>query len=1514
MSAQSKLNISSIIGIKDGIYQVFALIDQNLDVYSQHPGNDKFIKNCRSYIHQLNGLLEMLNLSSIAIVTEKMEQVIDALIIKKIQPDSEIIGALKQSTKALLFYLNELIDGVEENPLRLYPTYRVLMQVYGFENAPESDLFFPRLTAEPAFKAEAAHIDALSARTMAKQLGAEFQAGLLKWLRDPSQREGLQQMADVVDQIEEFPGTAEQRAFWWITAGFLEDLLQQADDQIDVSIRRLCGRIEQTIRHLAAGTLGNTAVLMRELLYHIAKSESTGQRISKIKHSYTWPGQDTAALTFEQSETQNPILERLRGTLMQINDIWREYCAGQQDSLVSLSEYLDWLGLQAKQVECEPLIKLIDVIANTVTYLHAQPHDMSEELAMEMATALLLIESIIDDFNKLSPDLPDQVDILASRLLGIAANDVNISELPAAPSFDTLESKTQEKELLNQVCREILVNLAQIESILDQFFFEPVQRAELSRLPELFKQVSGALIMLTLEQANRLLGYCKDLVEKLLIPGHEIVESEQILLVDGLSSLGFFVEAHRSGRPDSQQIVDEAIALFEIAAPPQPAPVLTPIAGIVPAVETTQEAISAAAVTAQVDTELLAVYLEESGLVLADIEADLERCRIDATHRESLINLRRGFHTLKGSGRMVKLDAMSEVAWHLEQVLTLCLSNKNPASDQLLDLVARTHRAYIGWCENLRKSGTTDVEAGELVRAAKALLAKKSATIPKPSVKASPDRTEAIGVEKIAIEPDQAVSHPLVTREMRQSPHGTASDAVNPELLQAFLEETHDIVPQIGGRLRGWRILPQDEDIHRALLRLLHTLKGSARMAGALRLGELIHAMESHVEKAFRERDISDDALDQLENEFDAISGAIEQLQHSQPVAIESANDESEPVQVTPEKVESLQSKTILRINSELIDRLVNDSGEAGMLRSKIESQLNHFKQSLQDLSESTHRLHDQLREVEIQAETQMQSHLAQQNESEHSFDPLEFDRFTRFQELTRLMAESIDDIITVQKNLRSSHIVAEEAVAQQSVINRQLQQSLLQIRTLPFSNFAERYYRIARQVAEDMGKKANLRIEGGEVEIDRNVLEKINPPLEHILRNAIAHGIEAPEQRLQAGKTETGQITLQLRQEGNEVIIVLSDDGRGLNLPRIREEAQRMGLIEEGEALDDGKILSMIFMPGLSTTDAVTGIAGRGIGLDIVRNEISLLGGRISVQSKPNQGTIFTIYLPLTLSLAQTLMVRAGKQIYAIPAFIVEHRQAFDAGTLQKMYRNHHVELNGKKYLFSHLSHLLGEPGPVSGTAKRNQVLFLHSGTQYLAVHVDELRGEAEVAIKNAGPQLARAPGVEGATITGDGEVILILNPVKLLQRSDVKKVFNTPVAKLTAATLKKSAKIPSVMVVDDSLTVRKVTCRLLEREGCEILIAKNGKEALEILRETIPDVMLVDLEMPKMNGFELIRQVRANRKTAKIPVIIISSRTAEKHRKIANDLGVNVFLGKPYKEEELLAHLSQLGFNRIS
>lgn len=1517
MNAQKKLNISSIIGVKEGINQIFSLIDQNLTAYAGNPADNTQIIACRNYIHQLDGLLEMLELNSIAVISEKMEQVITALIDQKIEPGPQVFDALNQTTKALLYYLNELIDGVEDNPVRLFPAYRDLMYVYGSEKLSDSHLFFPRLIADPPLRAEIPDVDAAKIKQLARQAGTEYQSGLLKWLRNPAQKEGLKQMGAAIQQIEKFPGTVEYRTFWWITAGFLDDLLIQ-ETAIDIGIRRLCGRIEQAIRHLAAGTPADMSLLTGEVLYHIIHSQSDREHIHAIKKSYRWAGQSTSSFGTTpvpaESETLRPALESMRTTLMGANDIWREFCSGQQESLTSLQENMEQLLQSAVLTHCKPLEQLVTAMNGAVTNLRTQPQDLNEELAMEMATALLLTENILDDFNRLPVDLPDQVSSLATRLLTITAEHENENIPSSSVNPDVATYKTQTRKLQAQVTQEILVNLEQIEKIIDSFFFEPARRSELSMLPPLFKQVSGVLIMLDLERANTLLNLCQRIVEKFSDPAFEIPQAEQILLVDGLSSLGFFVEAFKNQQPESNKIIEEAIALFEntLAIKVKPVAPPAPIAEI----DTKAEAEKAA--HSEINPELLDFFLEEADEILAEMTGTLQRCHADPSDMASLTVLRRNFHTLKGSARMVKLQDIGEVAWSVEQVLNHWLSEKKPATRELLNLIARSQQSLGKWCQDIRKTGKATVAADDIHRQAQLLLKDRKPAAPAP---ASDKVIPPAGKARPQKSPPRSAadSIPVKTAQAKQrSQQSTAEtdERLNHELLQVFLEETQDIIPQIGGKLRGWRILPQDEDIQRALLRLLHTLKGSARMAGALNLGDLIHAMESNVETAFREQNISDTALDKLESEFDAISEQVEHLHDIETRETAKPSGKADTLPVAPsqpptlstEKIEIPQSKTVLRINAELIDRLVNDSGEASIMRSRIETQLNNFKQSLQDLTESTSRLHDQLREIEIQAETQIQAHLAQQEDKDQQFDPLEFDRFTRFHELTRLMAESVDDVITVQKSLRTTHSVAEEAVTQQALINRQLQQALMQIRAIPFGNFAERYYRIARQVAEDTGKKVHLTIQGDSVEIDRSVLDRINPPLEHLLRNAIAHGIEEPAERLRAGKPETGQVTINLRQEGNEVIITLRDDGRGLDISRIREEALRLGLIKDNEVVSNDRLRSLIFVQGLSTTKSVTGIAGRGIGLDIVKNEISSLGGRIIVKSEPNKGTAFNIFLPLTLAVAQALLVRAGQQTFAIPTVIVEHIHEFNAESINSAYQKHKLDFNGRTYAFAHLSHLLGKQDHTPEMKRHNRVLFLHSGTVYLAIHIDELIGNSEITVKNIGPQLAHAPGIEGATITGDGEVIMILNPVKLTQRDDVQKVLTTPRSRSATAHQKKTATIPTVMIVDDSLTVRKVTCRLLEREGCEVIIAKNGMEAIESLRDIVPDVMLVDLEMPKMNGFELIRNIRANPDTAKIPIIIISSRTAEKHQKIANELGVSVFLGKPYKEEELLTHLSRL------
>jgi chemosensory pili system protein ChpA (sensor histidine kinase/response regulator) len=600
-------------------------------------------------------------------------------------------------------------------------------------------------------------------------------------------------------------------------------------------------------------------------------------------------------------------------------------------------------------------------------------------------------------------------------------------------------------------------------------------------------------------------------------------------------------------------------------------------------------------------------------------------------------------------------------------------------------------------------------------------------------------------------------------------------------------------------------------------------------------------------------------------------------------------------------KVETGAQRATLRVRADLIDRLVNEAGELSIARARIEGEMRSLKGSLLDLTENVIRLRRQLREIEIQAEGQIQARVAQAHDGQADFDPLELDRFTRFQELTRFMAESVNDVATVQQNLLKNLDDANAAIVAQSRLNRGLQQELMGVRMMPFASQAERLFRIVRQSSKELGKRANFDIVGGQVELDRSVLDKMMAPLEHMLRNAVTHGIENRAERVAAGKPEIGDITVSLAQEGNEIILSMADDGRGLDRERIRARAEGLGLLEPGQDVDDARLYDFIFLPGFSTAGEVSQLAGRGVGMDVVKTEVAELGGRIETVSRLGQGTTFRIYLPLTLAVTQTLLARAGAILYAVPSTMIEQVLDLKEEPLAVLRARGEVEWQGNRYPFHYLPHLLGDTSAAPEAQRQYWILLLRSGSQRVAVQVDELRGNQEVVVKNIGAQLSRVVGIAGATVLGDGQVVLILNPVALASRKPAASVESAiPVTAAPVVTTTTTA--PTVMVVDDSLTVRKITGRLLVREGYHVALAKDGIDALEQLLELVPDVVISDIEMPRMDGFDLVRNIRADKRLSKLPIIMITSRTAEKHRSHALEIGASDYLGKPYDEDELL------------
>jgi chemosensory pili system protein ChpA (sensor histidine kinase/response regulator) len=861
-----------------------------------------------------------------------------------------------------------------------------------------------------------------------------------------------------------------------------------------------------------------------------------------------------------------------------------------------------------------------------------------------------------------------------------------------------------------------------------------------------------------------------------------------------------------------------------------------------------------------------------------------------------------------------------------------------------------------------------------------------------------------------------------------------AVDAVDAELFPIFEEEAEELLPQLASKLRDWARKPNDAGPPAACMRTLHTLKGGARLAGAMRLGEMAHRLETRIEhllarapfdaadvetlqsygdglrttfEALRERDArayaeaaeaiearvepvappaaepigapitqpaplqvllqeaprptaSDSAFQRLDeipaeplerladmpgdhaptepSTFDAL-GAVEP-----PVPAAPKPFVAEPAPLAPGAAaapaakqpeldwsrfagsagaavrkgpDRAQSQSAVRVRAPLLDRLVNLAGEVSITRSRVESGVTQLKSSLGDLTENLERLRHQLRDIEFHGETQMTSRLEAAKAASQSFDPLEFDRFTRFQELTRMMAESVNDVATVQRTLQRSLETTEDELVAQARLTRDLQDDLLRTRMVEFEGLSDRLYRVVRQAAKETGKSVRLDIVGGSIEVDRGVLDRMTGSFEHLLRNCVTHGIEMPEARTAAGKDATGSIIVALSHEGNEVGVEFRDDGAGLNLARIRDKGRTLGLIEANTEPSDAEVANLIFTPGFSTADQVTELAGRGVGMDVVRSEVNAMGGRVETATAQGQGTSFKLILPLTTAVTQVVMLRCGETSVAVPSTLVEIVRRATPAEIDQAYMSGGFNIGERTLPFFWLGALLQiSARPIEAGGRTRSVIVIRSAQQRVALHVDEVLGNQEVVVKNLGPQLATVPGLAGVTLLASGAVALIYNPVALATlygesaRAATQAAMRAPSSLLPdVPTLDQALEhqAPLVMVVDDSLTVRRVTQRLLLREGYRVVLAKDGLDALEHLAGELPQIVLSDIEMPRMDGFDLVRNMRADKRLSELPVIMITSRIAQKHRDYAAELGVDHYLGKPYSEEDLLALIAR-------
>ena len=622
--------------------------------------------------------------------------------------------------------------------------------------------------------------------------------------------------------------------------------------------------------------------------------------------------------------------------------------------------------------------------------------------------------------------------------------------------------------------------------------------------------------------------------------------------------------------------------------------------------------------------------------------------------------------------------------------------------------------------------------------------------------------------------------------------------------------------------------------------------------------------------------------------------------------------EQEEPEALVEQKAPEPHKKTErVRVSADLLDELVNYAGEVSIYRSRLNQGNTEYQTALEEMNSTIIRLREQLRRFEMETEAQIQSRRDQAEslgyERYEEFDPLEFDRFSNMQQITRAMAETVADLDNIENSMTNLNSEAETLLIQQGRVNTDLQEGLMRTRMVPFKSQLSRFRRIVRQTAQELNKKVNFVLSGENQEIDRRVLEKIMAPLEHMLRNAIAHGIETPEQRLAAGKPEAGNLQLVIGRDGSEIAIRVIDDGTGIDIEAVRNKAIEQGLMVEDARLNTDDIMRFIIESGFSTASEVSQIAGRGVGMDVVNNEIKQLNGTLEISSEPGKGSVFDIHMPLTMSVSRALMVQVGDEIFAIPLVGIENiiRESHDV--LKKLTEGNNTwyQWHDEKYQFMHLGTALGINKPsLPGEKNKSPILLARSGEHRVALFVDALMGSREIVVKSVGPQLSTVKGVTGATILGDGKIALILD-LGVLAREGI-AMQSIAEQGIEVPTL--DNKVVTVMVVDDSITVRKVTQRLLQRHDYEVISAKDGVDAIAMLHESKPDVMLLDVEMPRMDGYELATHMRDDENFKNIPIIMITSRTGDKHRERALKIGVNEYMGKPYQEQELISNIQKL------
>lgn len=1728
------------------------------------------LDQARQKFHQSAGALEIVGQQPVAMVLRSLETLAHKFVQWPDMCTDEAARRVEHASRAVVDYVEGILKGNHVSPVALFPQQRAVMALCGGERIHPADLWqreWQWLAVELPGPLESLHYSP----TLRARLGDAL-LPILKTLDTTH----AAQMAHLCAGLAAGESSLQAGSYWAMAAGFFEAIALACLPD-DVYVRRTAAKIMAQYALMATGQAASLEAAVQDLMFFCALAnpppEANAPLLQAVRGAYGLDGHqgiDYEASPFGRFDPAQ--LSLVRKHIAGAAESWSALAGGDLGHFGAVAEQFARVaqGVAKLHPDNLALAAALGAAAQATARTGATPRPA---VAMEVATALLYLEAVFADLDFASPAMEQRSARLAARLQHACTGG---ALEPIESWMEELYRRLSHRKTMGSVVAELRLSLAESEKSLDRYVRNPADAGVLQAIPAGLGQMRGVFSVLGLDQAALAALRMRANVELLLAPGATPLRSSNALvsqLVSSLSAMGLLIDmlAYQPVLAKELFVFDEELGEFKprmgresslaqgahrsdtqtIEADAQVAPW-----ALLPAAPDANTLVLLGELALEVDGgegEIRSIFLAEAREVLQDGMQAVDALALAPNNGAALATLRRAFHTLKGSARMVDLHDVGEAAWAFEQLLNASLAEQRPASEALVALCKDAVQALGHWIEaltldqmpplgahafrrcadNLRllnrydvlssisiqselgalgmlqapgdepvadetqappdpsiyqsAAGSSaavqdpaqpevvvghlrlsadffevfleeaqswaqqlqtelaywDVPSGQTVPHGAAALAHSlqgsaaavgfnglwelsraleqaldhlqlhalcsdfhklvlcdaahettrllagfsigSLVEPSPAILqslanlvharsvlvqggVSPEGVSGAGRAALATAeqvnlpsapsalkgasgPDALVAlglpgtEPLApsglatppARASDWSPDLEAQDALDTELLPIFLEEGAELLSLLGSNLRHWAQEPDQPQFRAQVLRVLHTFKGSARLAGGLLLGDLAHRMESTVEgldlafpplsaalepclQEFEQLKAHFDALAELpvlgEPQAHAPKQYLAQLSTG-PAPVPSASD-ALAISLATALPSRAASKQLVRVRAQTLDRLIDQAGEVMISRARADGHVTQMRSGLGDLGRSLERLRQQLRDMELQVELQMQSGLTQPQDARVTFDPLELDRFTRVQEVARMMAESVNDVETMQRTLQSSVDGALEDLFTQGRRAKQLTQDLLRMRLLEFESLSDRLYAVVRQASKGAGKQVRLDIVGGAIEIDRGVLERMTPAFEHLLRNAVAHGVEPAEVRLAAGKPALGALSIAVHQDGSDVSVTFADDGGGLQIDKIRARAEASSLLAPEQPLSLDEAARLLFIPGFSTADEITELAGRGIGMDVVLSEVSAIGGRIETNSQPGVGTSFKVVFPLTTAVTQVVVLRMGTLSIGVPANLLETVLRVPRATLDQAYASASlVDGDRPAVPFFWGGALLKASTRSYGhkaSMRQHAVAVVRSAGQRVALHVDEVLGSREVVVKNLGPQLSHLPGLAGMSVLASGAVVLIYNPVALasLYGDAARRVQATALSALVeghdfsgVSATESPVLAPLILVVDDSITVRRVTQRLLQREGYRVALAGDGLQALELLQDERPAVVLSDIEMPRMDGMELTRQIRRDPTFVDLPIIIITSRIAQKHRDYAAALGVNHYLGKPYAELELLGLL---------